>query len=101
MPRTNEQMGKKLVTRFSTGEVLVLGEFRAERVKEDFVGDLANVHAGFIEHGEDSKVRLLDQVANDLVVEVVHLQRKRASERVSESADGRLLILFIDGWMDG
>ena len=40
----------------------------------DLVCDLANIETSLVENGEDTSVLSLDQVTDDLVVEIVHLQ---------------------------
>lgn len=39
----------------------------------DLIGDFADAEAGVVGDGDDSLVRLLDQIANDLVVEVFNV----------------------------
>ena len=59
----------------------VLGQFAVEPLQEHLVGDLAHVHAGLVQHGEDALVLLLHQVHDDLVVEVVDLSPRAETGR--------------------
>lgn len=54
----------------------VLGQFGVHAVQADCVSDVANSEASFIQNGDDALVRLLHQINNDLVVEVVDLREQ-------------------------
>lgn len=67
------------------GVVGVLGQLGVHAVQADRVGDVAYGEAGLVQDGDDALVRLLHQVDNDLVVEVVDLGCKcgqKASLRI-------------------
>lgn len=57
----------------SAGKVTVFSQFTVQCFEEHFVGDLADVHAGVIQDGDDALVLLLHEVHDDLVVEVIDL----------------------------
>lgn len=59
------------------GVVGVLGQFGVHAVQADCVGDVADGEAGFVQDGDDAFVRLLHEVHDDLVVEVVDLRNKQ------------------------
>lgn len=52
----------------------VLGQFGVHAVQADRVGDITNSEAGFIQNGDDAFVRLVHEVHDDLVVEVIDLR---------------------------
>lgn len=55
------------------GVVGVLGQLGVHAIQADRVSDVAHGEAGLVQDGDDALVRLLHQVNNDLVVEVVDL----------------------------
>lgn len=60
------------------GVVGVLGQLGVHAVQADRVGDVADSEARLVQDGDDAFVRLLHEVHDDLVVEVVDLKRKRS-----------------------
>lgn len=71
--RTNVR-GRPQRTRYlAAGEVPVFAQLAVQGFEEHRVGDLADVHAGVIQDGDDPLVLLLHQVHDDLIVEVVDL----------------------------
>lgn len=63
----------------------VLGQFGVHAVQTDRVGDFAHSETGFIQDGDDAFVRLLHQVHDDLVVEVIDLCVKRRTNEPFKS----------------
>lgn len=55
------------------GVVGVLGQFGVHAVQADRVGDFTHSEASFVQNGDNAFVRLLHEVHNDLVVEVIDL----------------------------
>lgn len=51
----------------------MFAQFAVQCFEEHCVGDLADVHAGVVQDGDDPLVLLLHQVHDDLIVEVVDL----------------------------
>lgn len=67
--------GRSQYTRYlAAGEVPMFAQLAVQCFEEHCVGDLADVHAGVIQDGDDPLVLLLHQVHDDLIVEVVDLQ---------------------------
>lgn len=64
-------------------EVGVLGQLDVQSLQEDLVRDFAHIHAGFIQNREDAFMLLLHQVNNNLVVEVINLQKRRSRIEVN------------------
>lgn len=64
-------------------EVGVLGQLDVQSLQEDLVRDFAHIHAGFIQNREDAFMLLLHQVNNNLVVEVINLQKRRSRIEVT------------------
>lgn len=62
----------------AAGVVRVLAQLGVHGLQEHGVGDLAPGQAGLIQDGDDALVRLLHQVHDDLVVEVLDLGGGRA-----------------------
>lgn len=60
------------------GVVGVLGQLGVHAVQADRVGDVADGEARLVQDGDDAFVRLLHKINDDLVVEVVDLNRKRS-----------------------
>ena len=58
----------------SAGVVFVVGKFLVHGFEEHLVGDFPHVHTGLVQDGENSLVRRLHQLTDDLVVEVINLQ---------------------------
>ena len=58
----------------SAGVVFVVGKFLVHGLEEHLVGDLPHVHARLVQDGENSFVRRLHQITDDLIVEVINLQ---------------------------
>lgn len=55
----------------------VFGELPVESLKENFIGHFADVHTGFVQHGDDALMLLLHQVHDDLVIEVIDLTTQK------------------------
>lgn len=66
-------MLRRVRSHLAGGVVGVLGQLEVHAVQADRVGDVAHGEAGLIQDGDDAFVRLLHQVDDDLVVEVVDL----------------------------
>lgn len=62
------------------GVVGVLGQLGVHAIQADRVSDVAHGEAGLVQDGDDALVRLLYQVHNDLVVEVVDLDANGGQE---------------------
>lgn len=56
-------------------KVSVLCQLHIQSLKEDLIGDFAHIHTRFIKDREDAFMLLLHQVNNNLVVEVINLQK--------------------------
>lgn len=65
--------GRRVRSHLAGCVVGVLGQLGVHAVQADRVGDVAHSEAGLVQDGDDALVRLLHQVDNDLVVEVVDL----------------------------
>ena len=61
------------------GVVGVFGQLAVEGLQEHPVCDLPHIHAGLVQHRENTLVLLLHKVHDDLVIKVVNL-RERESE---------------------
>ena len=61
----------------------MLGQFGVHAVQADRVGDVADGEAGFVQNGDDALVRLLHEIDDDLVVEVVDLCARSIVDNVS------------------
>lgn len=59
------------------GEVCVLPQFVVERLEEHLIRDFPHIHAGIVQNGNDPFVLLLHQVHDNLVVEVINLQKTK------------------------
>lgn len=68
--------GGRVRSHLARGVVGVLGQLGVHAVQADRVGDVAHGEAGLVQDGDDALVRLLHQVDDDLVVEVVDLDAK-------------------------
>lgn len=85
----------------TTREVLVLRQLLVHRLQEHLVVDLADVQARFVHDRDDALVRRLDQVADDLIVEVLDVGPRDAFSLVfllllfQHELDEQLLQLFV------
>lgn len=59
------------------GEVCMLPQFVVERLEEHLIRDFPHIHAGIVQNGNDPFVLLLHQVHDNLVVEVINLQKTK------------------------
>ena len=58
----------------SAGVVFVVGKFLVHGLEEHLVCDFPHVHTRLVEDSENTLVRRLHQITDDLVVEVINLQ---------------------------
>lgn len=56
------------------GKMTMFAQFTVKRLKEHFISDLADIHAGIIQDWNDPFVLLLHKVHDDLIVEVINLR---------------------------
>lgn len=75
----------------------MLGQFIVHGLQADRVRDVPHGQTGLVQDGDDALVRLLHQVHDDLVVEVVDLsgQQRRPDSFGTTPNDHSLCVLFL------
>ena len=58
---------------FPTGVMLMLRQFLVHSIQQHLIGDFANVQACLVHDSNKSFVRLLDEVADNLIVEIFYI----------------------------